>query len=175
MRRFILGCLITLLLPVAAFAQGINNPGYPPGQIPGTATNDNAAVGRVGEYISSTVLVGSGIALTDATNTNITSISLTAGDWDVWGTVVSELGVGATMTSIAGWTSATSATLPTRPNNGAISIIQTTFGANAVTSVPVNAQRVSLSATTTIYLSARSLFTGGTNTAYGFIGARRAR
>lgn len=47
-------CLaLALLWTSCASAQGINNPGYPVGQIPGTATNDNAAAGDVGEIISS--------------------------------------------------------------------------------------------------------------------------
>jgi len=49
----------------------------------GTTTNDNAAAGQVGEYVSSTITGGASVALTPGVATNITSISLTAGDWDV--------------------------------------------------------------------------------------------
>src|SRR4029077_4886616 len=52
-------------------------------QLLGTATNDNATAGNVGEYIESVIPAGAAIAITSATNTNLTSISLTAGDWDV--------------------------------------------------------------------------------------------
>ena len=44
----------------------------------GTATNDNAAAGIIGEWIESFV----SLSLTTATM-NITSIALTAGDWDL--------------------------------------------------------------------------------------------
>lgn len=50
------------------------------GQIPGTATNDNAAPGMVGEVISG---AASGFALTTATASSITNIILTPGDWEV--------------------------------------------------------------------------------------------
>jgi hypothetical protein len=51
----------------------------------GTTTNDDAAAGHIGEYVSSMVPGGTGPALTSGAASNITSISLTAGDWDVSG------------------------------------------------------------------------------------------
>ncbi len=50
----------------------------------GTTTNDNAANGDVGEYVEASVTSGSGgISLTTGNAKTVTSISLTAGDWDV--------------------------------------------------------------------------------------------
>ena len=51
--------------------------------VKGTTTNDSAAAGTVGEEIVSTVIVGSAVSLTTATAATVTSIALTAGDWDV--------------------------------------------------------------------------------------------
>ena len=105
---------------------------------------------------------------------NITSISLTAGDWDVSGST-NYVSAGSTVvTVINAWTSTTSATPPTAPNNGGQG------GWNgSVTGQPllvvVGSQRFSLATTTTIYLSTEAVFTTSTLTAYGFIGARRAR
>ncbi len=62
-----------------------------PGQLPGTATNDSATAGNVGEYISSYTFSN---AFTATAWKDLTSIPLTAGDWDVWGQL-SSLGVGA--------------------------------------------------------------------------------
>lgn len=45
-------------------------------QIRGTGTNDNATAGFVGEYISSTILAGAAVNVSNNTATNITSISL---------------------------------------------------------------------------------------------------
>jgi len=48
-----------------------------------TTTNDSATAGNVGEYVESVIVTGSSTALTTATAKTVTSISLTAGDWDV--------------------------------------------------------------------------------------------
>lgn len=142
-------------------------------QMPGTATNDNASAGNLGEYISSTVLFGSAVSLTSNTPANVTSVSLTAGDWDVYGTVALVQGGSTNYLAVAAWTSTTSATLPTVPNNGGY-----VFAYNTGTDAPVTGagiQRISLAVTTTVYLSVNVSFTGGSGLAYGFLGARRAR
>lgn len=63
--------------------------------IKGTALADNAIAGSVGEFITNQQTAshtGSGVALT-----GLASITLTAGDWDVWGSVYYLTG-GATVT-----------------------------------------------------------------------------
>jgi hypothetical protein len=145
-----------------------------PGAHRATATNDSAPAGRVGEYIESEVLVGSAVALTSTVAANITSISLTAGDWDVWGTVAFSL-TGATQTAApGGWISTTSATAPAIPNKGAIAQFFPQQ-INGQATWPVGMRRLSLASTTTVYLSASDGFSAGSVSAYGFIGARRAR
>ncbi len=140
----------------------------------GTNTNDSASAGFLGEYISSTVLAGSAVSLTDSTPANVTSISLTAGDWDVCGNIATAQVGGPTTTALVGWISTTSASLPTAPNAGAEVIWR---GSTTSTLIqPVGCTRQSLSGTTTVYLSIEAFFTGGTSlSGYGFIGARRAR
>jgi hypothetical protein len=140
--------------------------------IEGTNTNDDAGAGQVGQIIESTVLAGSAVSLTTATAANITSISLTAGDWDVWGSVCSN--PSSTATYYYGWISTTSATVPTAPNGGAIAVIQVSFASAAGQFIPVGQRRLSLASTTTVYLSMQSAF-AGTNAGYGYIGARRVR
>ena len=78
----------------------------PASGVVGVTTNSNATTGYVGEYISSQVAVASAVALTTATPANVTSISLTAGDWDVDGVIDLNLS-GATTTD---WTSGISTT-----------------------------------------------------------------
>lgn len=146
-----------------------------PGQYPGTTTNDNAAAGHVGEYISSTVLIGAAVGLTTATAANVTSISLTAGDWNVWGNVATAVAGGTTTSSVYGWISSTSATLPTDPNNGAFVQLQSAVPAGLNTTVPVGMMRLSLATTTTVFLGIQVGFAVSTAGGYGFIGARRAR
>jgi hypothetical protein len=142
----------------------------------GTTTNNNAAAGSVGELISSSVASGSAVATTSNTATNITSISLTAGDWDVWGQVQSLPNAATTTTQIIGWTSTTSATLATPPNNGSFhQITGIVVPAGGAIGITTGTQRISLASTTTVYLSAFITFAVNTMATYGYIGARRRR
>ncbi len=137
----------------------------------GVTDGSNAAAGQVGEFISSNVAAGSAVALTNGTPANVTSISLTAGDWDVWGSVC-YTAAGATMQSASASLSTASASVPSAPNGGGM-----VFMAVAWSSGPTLAagmMRVSTATPQTIYLVAYSNFSS-TNGAYGFIGARRAR
>jgi hypothetical protein len=141
--------------------------------VKGTNTNDSASAGYVGEYLSSTVVLGSAVSLTNDTTANVTSISLTAGDWDVSGVVAFNPNAATTMTACRGAISTTSATVPTAGNEGYA------WQANPGTGLPVavatGSARVSLNATTTVYLVARSTFAVNTQSAYGTISARRVR
>lgn len=138
--------------------------------IVGTTTNNNANAGSVGEYVSNQA---TGVSLTTNTSANITSISLTAGDWDVWANFLASPAGGASVTVTEAGISTTSATMPTGLNGGARIYKQIT-DANASLS-PVGMSRISVAATTTVYLVGRLTFASGTATADGFIGARRVR
>lgn len=141
----------------------------------GTATNNNAAAGSVGEVIESQILAASAVALTTSTTANITSISLTAGDWVVWGNFnLTPAGASSISFQSAGITS-TSATLPTRPASGAITWQTLAMGGGAVNDGPVGMVRFSLASTTTIYLVIQVAWTTSTMAAYGYLGARRTR
>ena len=141
----------------------------------GTTTNNNANALSVGEYVSSSVLVGAPVSLTSTTPANVTSISLTAGDWDVRGTVAFAFAGTTTSTVQRIGISSTSATYGTNAaeNNGA-QFAQTLTGA-ATMVVNTGSMRFSLAGTTTVYLIASATFATSTATAYGFIGARRVR
>lgn len=137
--------------------------------IHGTGTNDNAAAGYVGEFISSVVAAGSAISLTTATPANVTSISLTAGNWITWGNVFFVYNVGGTISSA--WISSTSASVPD------FSLINQITAATAYPQAGISAPmfRFSLASTTTIYLSCAGNFASGTGTAAGGIYAIRIR
>lgn len=141
-------------------------------QVPGTTTNDSAAAGNIGEYISSSV---TGVAIANNTITNITTISLTPGDWDVWGLFGTTAAPSTTQTILQAWISTVSATSPPIPNNGGISILNTPIPAGQQIFLPVGMQRIPLAVTTTIYLTGFSVYQISTLTANGFIGARRPR
>ena len=131
-------------------------------QVKGNNTNTTPPAGFLGEILSASATA---VALTNNTTANITSVSLTAGIWDVSGLVTTN-----TTGTIAGTTqyisviSATSASLTPTGENG----FQQTGGMVAVSGVngvgvPVGPTRVSLSGTTTIYLNTRA-FAGTTFT-----------
>lgn len=145
------------------------------GQIPGTATNDNASAGNIGEFISSSIGSGSSVSLSNSTAANITSISLTAGDWDVWGQINTNTGAGTVISLIEAYITTVSATRATAPNGGAYFFEQQTMTASTNFSTPVGMTRLSLSTTTTVFLGIFTQFTVSTLAAFGFIGARRRR
>lgn len=135
-------------------------------EIEGTSTNDNANTGYVGQVIESVVLASAPGAWTFGAATNLTSISLTAGDWDVYGNVG---GVATTITLGQGWINSVSASAP---DQAYMANISPATAARLNLIVPT--RRVSLSSTTTYYIS--GAFAGsGTLNVYGAIWARRAR
>jgi hypothetical protein len=134
--------------------------------IVGTTTNNSAQIGSVGE---SGIQAGSG-SISTATNTNLTSISLTAGDWDITGYVSYAPAGGASVTNQVVGVSTTSATLPSVPFFAQLP--------NAVTSsitVIAPTQRITLTATTTVFLVGQVTFSAGTCTYSAIIKARRPR
>lgn len=144
--------------------------------IVGTTTNNNANAGSVGEYVSAQVLVGSAVSLTTSTAANITSISITAGDWDVEGNVCFHPAATTNSTVNIATMNTTSGALPTLPNGGGINVLTSAIATNAGDyCMPTGTMRQSVSGTTTVYLIAESVFNTSTNAAYGFIAARRRR
>lgn len=144
--------------------------------IVGTVTNNSAAAGYVGEYISSTVLQGSSVNIPGTGMTvDITSISLSAGDWDVWGNIWTDPGAGTTTSSISGWINTTSVAAPTAPGNGARVTHPYAVPASFDAGLFVGMARFSLASTTTVYLSGTASFAVSTLDFFGFIGARRVR
>jgi hypothetical protein len=144
------------------------------GQIRGTNTNDNAGAGMVGEYGSNTVNSASAVGLVTGTSKNITSINLTAGDWDIGGKVSILAGTSTAATLISGDIGLSSAASFSADTSIAFSGI-TNLTNGAATSLAINTRRASVASTTTYYLNAFMNFTGGTAAAYGIIWARRAR
>ena len=138
------------------------------GNILGTATNDNASTGYVGEFVSNDN--SGGTSLSSGVNANICSISLTAGDWDVWGnyfTTSSVPGINSVDVGI-------STVSVTFPGGEFIAGIYFPAGGFQNYGTPAVQQRISIGTTTTVYLVGQT--TGsGTLTGYGYMAARRPR
>lgn len=145
------------------------------GGIVGTTTNNNTNAGNVGEYIESDVLSGSAVSLTTGAPANLTSISLTAGDWDVGGAVVFVPAGTTTVSALAASTSTTSATFATAPNKGAYFGLTLPFTTGQGQIAPLGNRRYSVSGTTTVFAVVQASFGVSTMTAYGTLWARRRR
>jgi len=145
--------------------------------ITGVTDASNASAGSVGEYISATLSSGSAVSLTTFTAKTVTSISLTAGDWDVTGVV--NMFFGATTNVVAAYGGASIVNNTLGANNTFTGTLYATTGAVLgdvlQTRSPIPMQRISISATTTVYLIAFASFTVSTVNAHGEIRARRIR
>jgi hypothetical protein len=135
----------------------------------GTPNADSAAAGWIGEYVESGV--GTTNFPASGTTGDLTSVSLSAGDWDVTvcvyvtgynGLAFTEIGVSSTSgNSLAGLTPGTNVAI-----SGPAGNYLTTGVSNF---------RVNISTTTTYYLKYYASYTGTTPTAQGRISARRVR
>ncbi len=153
-------------------------------QITGTATNDTATAGDIGETLSISRVLSNQLGLTSNTAANVcttTSITLTAGDWDV--RAFGHLNLAGTTTSsdfqLA--VSLTSATLPAGdttgvPTGGEVIVRDNAnIATGSLTSLVRPSFRVSVSGSTSIYLVAKCIFSVSTASISGFLEARRMR
>lgn len=143
------------------------------GGIVGTTTNNNADAGSYGEYMADTVVAATSGATT-GTAQNVTSLALTAGDWDVSGNITFNYNAATTVSVLVGSSSLTSNT------DGAVSA-QTRVWFNpgvvpqTTTYLPIPTQRYSVASTTNVYLVATASFAVNTLGIGGTIRARRVR
>ena len=151
------------------------------GQVPGTATNDSASAGNVGQVIESNIASGSAVGISSNTATTITQITLTAGDWDI--ECIAYYTGGSTTASIyrsvsiSTTTNSLNLTVPLYnivPDYGQTAYSSTTGNASGL-GVLVPPYRVSISSNTTYYMVAQATFTVSTTSVYGYIRGRRVR
>ena len=142
----------------------------------GTTQADSAPSGRIGEYVSS-VITGATSFPTSTQFGDLTSISLTPGDWDV-NIIGRWVRNGGTTTNFYfGISTASGNSFPSeQPGDNEA-------GMNGPTGLPafdditvaVPSYRISLNATTTIYFKYFATYTVATPKAQGRISARRIR
>lgn len=130
--------------------------------------------GCVGEILTATAAPAA-VALTTATAATVTSVALTAGDWEVSG-VVNYTPAGTTSITILGrGANTTAATLGAQDTYAQFANAATVPGAVVITEMIPNQKFSFSAASTTVYLIARATFTVSTLTAGGTIRARRIR
>ena len=140
--------------------------------IKGTNTNDAAAAGYVGESIESYAAVNA-----PASNTygDITSITLTAGDWDISAIIVSILNTGVSITSVSGGIGTAAGTSGAGLLPGDTQGYSVPPTSQYLPSITIPPKRVSINATTTYYLKMWMSYSSGTPQFQGRISARRVR
>jgi hypothetical protein len=141
-----------------------------PNNITGVTDGSNAAAGQVGEYISATQPTGQ--TLTSGAGLNLTSISLTAGDWNVDAVTTYNMSAGGT-TYADTWINPPNTLVASAPGYAAVASSNGTLGGPITLNVAPT--RLSITTTTTVNLTVRAAFTGPTVTAAGTIWARRVR
>lgn len=145
-------------------------------KIQGTNTNSSASAGDVGEEINSTISAYANYTTT-ATYQNITSITLTPGDWDLsafftHSTNSATVSGGSNAIFVISTTTA-SATGATEGINLAY-VSQSAFGSSK-SSGAIPRYRISITGSTTYYLNTQATFTVGNPQYVGGLRARRMR
>jgi hypothetical protein len=140
----------------------------------GVTDGSDALPGHVGEFISASVQDPAFVSVANGVATDIVTMSLTAGDWDVQGQIATQSPSSGHIQHMQVWTSVVSMTRPTQLVGGFHEVggINTTGVEEIV--LPTGKVRVVLTAPATVYLSTIVDFSG-TCVALGFIGARRIR
>ena len=132
----------------------------------GVVDGSDAAAGQIGEYLTAS---GS-ISLPSATYADAAVLTLTAGDWDVWGVASFVADAGAVIYNITASISGVSAS-----PSGVITFLPYTAPAGSVAQIPTGMGRFNAAAAASVYLVVVSTFTGSGMTVNGTISARRAR
>nr|DAU44421.1 MAG TPA: tail fiber protein [Caudoviricetes sp.] len=133
----------------------------------GVTDASNAAAGKVGQYMSNQT--ASGVALTSGSSVNVTSITLTPGDWEVDGSVFVNVVGGNITTAVSGTGTASPTSIEGFPHRTQLIL---NFGGDIT--FPIPRRRFNVTANTTVYMAILASFTG-TATGGGFLQARRIR
>jgi hypothetical protein len=134
----------------------------------GLANGNQPAAGYKGEQISSLIVNASAVSLSTTVAKDVTSISLTAGVWEITANIFYNISVGAT--SIRGWTNTSSAT---DVDNSLAAQIAATTATVATSGMTMPVTTIASASSSTVYLSAKAVFAAGTVTACGLLLAVR--
>jgi hypothetical protein len=161
-------------LPGPTGAAGPTGPG---GSAVGVTNGSDAAAGQIGEVISSSLIAS--INLTTAVVMNVTSITLTPGDWNIGGVVIFTP-VSTGPNSVIAALSQTAAALPTdndvATGKGIMQQIwASSMPAGKTQTTPTSLIRINTSTPKTVYLVAQATFGGGSVGVTGYVSARRVR
>ena len=137
--------------------------------VKGVATNSSSAAGNVGEFMTSNIPNASLVSISANAATNLTSLSLTAGDWDVWGLITFVAPSGGLFSYVVGGINTTSGVL------GDYSTLDwrgPSSASDSASATPLM-QRISIASPTTVYLIGQIGISSGAWTFCGTLSARR--
>jgi hypothetical protein len=140
--------------------------------IQGVTDGSSASTGYVGQVITSSIDSAAAVDLASTAASDVTSITLTPGDWVVDGSVNFALNA-ATLSLGESAINTTSATITVDGREGYSGVVQTS--ASVTIGAPVPSRSISVSANTTVYLVALGTFAGTGCKAFGTIRAQRVR
>ena len=155
---------------------------YTPAQVAGivgTTTNNDAQAGSNGEFGEIEVASGAGVTIATGTVGNVTSLPLTAGDYDVWGMVGANPNPAATVAYLIGGINNVSGTMPAGSLQA--DFVQFPVGVNFAATAPdpkvtVPMRRFSFGVGGgTVYLLAQPGFTVSNMAIFGHLLWRRRR
>lgn len=139
----------------------------------GTATNDSPSAGYIGEVFSSEITSFTSFP-TSTQWGDLTSFTLTAGDWLIWMTIEAET-LGGTITSLAGGISTTSGNSSSGLNFGVSAGYIPIPTANIDGDLAIGPLHAQLSGSTTYYLKFNSTYSSTAPKATGNLKALRIR
>jgi hypothetical protein len=142
-----------------------------PAAIKGVTDGSDAVAGYVGEFVSAAVTTA--VSLTTGVAHDLTTLTLSAGDWDVVGEAYFQGSSSSGSDDLRVWVNTVATTQPTG-DQGGLAIGSTSSGGliNNYTCSPL---RVLSATSTLLYLGVNATFGSGTMVAKGFIRARRMR
>ncbi len=139
--------------------------------IQGVTDGSSASLGVVGYYVSNQIVQASAVSISSGTPTNLTSISLAPGDYDLWANVaIMNSGFNLSLGQVG-----ISLVSATQPDTSLTSAINVSTGIFQNIHLAAPSQRLSLSVTTTVYLVATANFALGTSTMSGLLASRVRR
>lgn len=125
------------------------------GQLPGTATNDDAAVGKIGEIIE---YAASASLTSGAAAANFANGAFSAGDWEIWGYIFITASGATSLTNYTFSVSSTSATHDTSAIDRYDQLRFASGWSDPIISKTIGPHRRSLSGSTTLYLVGTATF-----------------
>lgn len=152
---------------------GLTSGTFAGNNIYGVNDGSSPVAGTMGERVVSSVSTLTNFPTTTQYG-DLTSISLTAGEWDVSATITSNLNSStATDNALAISTTAGNSSSGFVTGDNFLEFVTPTAATNSSCSIPVH--RIAVSATTTVYLKYRATYSAGNPRAAGRISARRVR